>query len=135
MTDIYVLQGIGSCGKSQTVSLIFSMLKKKYPSASVQIMSRGRVDITVIMDINGIKVGIESQGDPGGRQVSSLDTFFKNNCAIVICAARTRGMTVDWINAYVPPHQATFIPQPWCTSGVSATNSKTAASIISSAGL
>ncbi len=135
MTDIYVLQGVGSCGKSQTVNLIFRMLRKKYPNASVQIISRGSVDFTVIMDINGVKVGIESQGDPGGRLASSLATFFKNGCTIVICAARTRGMTVDWINAYVPPHQTTFIQQPWCTSGASTTNSKTAASIINSAGL
>ena len=51
-------------------------------------------DIRVVLTINGIKIGIESQGDPGGRLIESLDLFVKLKCQLIICATRTRGKKV-----------------------------------------
>jgi hypothetical protein len=48
-----------------------------------------------------IKIGIESQGDPGGRSTGqALRSLFSGDrkSNIIVCASRTRGETVDVIN-------------------------------------
>ncbi len=52
------------------------------------------------MDINGVLVGIETQGDPSSRLEESIELFIKEKCKIIVCASRTSGMTVNWINKY-----------------------------------
>ncbi|MDK2090524.1 hypothetical protein, partial [Aliarcobacter butzleri] len=37
---------------------------------------------------------------PGSELDKNLEIFVKNQCQIIICACRTRGRTVDWINKY-----------------------------------
>jgi type IV secretory pathway TrbF-like protein len=48
--------------------------------------------------INGFRVGIESQGDPGGRLENSLNLFLKKNCDVIVCSTRTKGQTVKAVN-------------------------------------
>lgn len=90
------LQGIANVGKSETVKKAYVMLKAKYPNATILREEIGRVDITVILIIKNIKIGIESQGDPNGRLVKeSLERFVQKGCQIIICNTRTSGRTVD----------------------------------------
>ena len=112
MSDIYALQGRGNSGKSDTIDKVFTELVRKYPSASVQLLSPGTRDINAILtNVKGHKVGIESQGDPGSRLQQSLQTFANANCTIIICATRTSGMTVSWVNSLSPAYVVHFIPQ------------------------
>ena len=136
MSDIYALQGKGNSGKSDTIIKIFAELVRKYPSASVQQLSSGTRDIKAILtNIKGHKVGIESQGDPGSRLKQSLQDFASANCTIIICATRTSGMTVSWVNSLSPPFVVHFIPQVYATTNFNANNSRMALSIIAQAGL
>ena len=51
------------------------------------------------MTINAVKVGIESQGDPGSRLFKNLKYFVKIGCKVIVCATRSRGATVEAVNS------------------------------------
>jgi hypothetical protein len=87
-------------GKSQTVRTVVEMLTTKHPDAKIEHDHTTKVDVRVVLTINGLKIGIESQGDPSGRLIKqSLDLFVRLGCDVIICTTRTRGATVDAVNA------------------------------------
>lgn len=136
MSNIYALQGKGNSGKTETIKNVFQSLQVKYPSAVMNVLSNNTIDIKVIININGTKVGIESQGDPNSRLQQSLQDFSNANCDIIICACRTSGMTVQWINSHSNQYTITFIQQRYATTNnQSLINSQTAAQMILMAGL
>jgi hypothetical protein len=57
------------------------------------------VNITVIMTIDDVKFGIESQGDPNSRLFKNLDRFVKIGCKVIVCATRSRAATVEAVNS------------------------------------
>lgn len=136
MSHFIALKGKGSSGKTETINLVFQLLQNRYPNAVVDILIPNTVDIKATMDINGHKVGIESQGDPRSRLQQSLADFVNAGCSIVICATRTYGMTVDWVNNYSSGNQIDFIQQNYAAlADHSKVNNQTALDIISTAGL
>jgi hypothetical protein len=52
-------------------------------------------DETAILDYKGIRIGIETQGDPKSRLFPSLKDFVQENCEIIVCACRTSGNTYE----------------------------------------
>jgi hypothetical protein len=98
---VFALYGTANVGKSATLKKVFALLTDAYPGASVQTINTG-IDITVIIEINGVLVGIETQGDPNGRLGESLELFKKAKCGIIICATRTTGGTVTAVENLQP---------------------------------
>lgn len=138
MADVFALQGPGNCGKSTTLIQLSQILQAKYPGAAVQAIypNSSTIDIAIIMrGVNGLTVGIESQGDPGTRLQRSLPTFAAARCDIIFCACRTSGMTVSWVNALSPPYRIHFVLQKRVTTNHAATNAATAASLMQQAGI
>jgi hypothetical protein len=110
--QIFVLHEKYSCGKTSTIKEVFSILNEVYPSCKKiiilpekykketydkidineikEIKNNEKSEIRIIMDIDGILIGIGSLGDPvgdGPRHVKiNLDTF--KDCNIIFCAAR-----------------------------------------------
>ena len=135
---IIALKGKESLGKTETIHMVFRKLEEKYPQAKVEHFAPDtEIDIKVIMDIGETKVGIESQGDPKHRLGGSLSEFYAAHCNIIICATRTRGMTVQWVEEYSDQYEIEYIDQSYDTSPTTQpeTNNKTAECIISKAGL
>ena len=92
-------------GKTETVRELATLLLSTYPSCRVlyptvlpYIPPVG--DFRLVLEIKGRIIGIESQRDPGtdlqGRLIDLVDTYY---CEVVICTCRTRGETVDAVNA------------------------------------
>ena len=136
MPDLYALQGAASCGKSQTLSLLYQTLRTKYPTATVQSIQTGFVEVSVIMSgVNGMVVGIESRGDPHSQLKDSLDSFVAANCDVIFCACRTRGMTVDWVNSLSPRYGIHFVAKIPVAHNHAAANAAVAASLLKQAGL
>lgn len=136
MAHIIALQGTGNSGKTNTLLYVFAQLKAKYPFATVQECHQGTHDIKIVLhNVDGKVVGIESQGDPNSRLLISLSDFLKKKCDIIFCTCRTRGMTVDWVNAYSKAHEIQFFPQAYAHHGHAAVNTATAKSLIKLAGL
>lgn len=77
--------------------MLIEMIRSAYPEAILD-ERRFKVDVTIIITINGTKVGIETQGDPNSRLPKSLKTFIEVNCKVIVCAARTIGQTVAVVN-------------------------------------
>jgi len=114
MADIYALQGPGSCGKSETIKIVFDLLVNKYKVTSTQIQyfHNDRVDKAAILSgVNGKKIGIESYGDGEERIRRSLTAFVKAGCDIIFCTCRTRGATINCIKGFDPPHPVNLTKQ------------------------
>ena len=136
MANIFALQGPSNSGKSSTLIQLCDRLVAKYPGATLDTLSTGSKDVTVIIHpINGKKVGIESQGDPNSRLQQSLIDFRNANCDIVFCACRTSGMTVNWIDAMSPPDNVQFIPQTRIQTGQKTANETMVVNLMQLAGL
>jgi hypothetical protein len=100
---ILALKGTEKSGKSTTIRKVYEMLKSEYDGEmSIIVEHAGDVDIKAILVVKGIKIGIESQGDPGGRLKESLKEFVEKGCVVIICTTRTRGSNVDLVNGLQP---------------------------------
>jgi len=110
MKTVIALWGRSNIGKSSTIKQSYELLVAKYPRAE-----KGHeifeVDIRVVLTINGVKVGIESKGDPGSRLAESLRLFLKLGCKVIVCATRTRGQTVDAVHKLEPSYEIFWIEQ------------------------
>jgi len=99
---IFAIRGVKDTGKTQTIRKIHRLLEKAYPPAKVTWVYpkedplNSPQDICLFMEIDGVWIGIESQGDPSCRLPESLEMFAKHQppCAVILCATRTRGGTV-----------------------------------------
>lgn len=90
--------GPENAGKTTTIRIMYDLLMDRYPEAVVEFLLDRNDDIRAVVTIGGIKVGIESQGDPWkktARLDPSLALFVRLKCEVIICATRTRGGTVD----------------------------------------
>ncbi|MFQ1689249.1 hypothetical protein ACK39A_11865 [Aeromonas veronii] len=136
MPHLFALQGPGNCGKSDTLIRLFQAIQAKYPSATTQALHSGTKDIAVIMrGVNGLVVGIESQGDPNSRLQQTLPALAAAKCDIIFCACRTSGMTVGWVNALSATYSIDFVAQTYVANNHGATNAATASSLMQRAGI
>jgi hypothetical protein len=108
---IIALKGKANVGKSHTIKLVSDFLLSNYKNLKIVSKIPSNIDISIIIDISGIKIGIESQGDPGGRLSESLIQFLEMNCDIIICATRTRGQTVNAVNKLNSSHNIIWLNQ------------------------
>jgi hypothetical protein len=115
MKTIIALQGVANQGKSTSIKMAYALLKAAYPSAKIDERFIG-ADITVVITINGVKVGIESQGDPNSRLFESLGHFVKVGCKAIICATRSRGKTVEAVNALAGKYKIDWHPKSSASS-------------------
>ena len=100
MKKIIALRGRADTGKSSTIRNVYEILQKKYPDAQFVASNKGnKVDVSGVLTINDVKVGIEAWGDPNGQLKVSLQFFVEIDCRVIVCATRTRGSTVDAVNA------------------------------------
>ena len=83
--------GHAGVGKSPSIKKVYNILAARYPH---NLMISG-YDIKGTITINGILVGIESQGDPGCRMPVSMDEFVAMGCNIIYTACRTRSTTLN----------------------------------------
>jgi hypothetical protein len=107
---IIAVRGVANKGKSGTIKIVYSLLKKLYPTAVIEELTIG-VDITVVMTIDEVKVGIESQGDPNSRLFNSLGHFVKIGCKVIVCATRSRGATEEAVNSLAGDFQVEWFPK------------------------
>ncbi len=135
MSELYALQGTYDSGKTEKLKNIYQILIEKYPSIIVS-MKKGNVDLKIVLkNVNGMTIGIETQGDPNSRLEHSLNYFKNLKCDIIFCACRTRGMTVDWINSISNIYNVHFISQTVDRKNYKISNQKMANTIIALAGL
>lgn len=107
---IIAVRGVANQGKSASIKIAYSLLRERYPTAKIEELHIG-VDITVVITIDGVKVGIESQGDPNSRLFQSLDHFVDIGCKVIVCATRSRGATVEAVNSLAGKYRIEWYPK------------------------
>jgi len=104
------LKGVARIGKSQTIRTVDELLRVKYPDAIVEHEYRTKVEVRVVLSINGVKIGIETTGENIKRINESFDLFVNLGCEVIICATRTSGKTVMAVNA-LPGYDVVWLEQ------------------------
>ena len=97
MKKVFVLRGVSHRGKTQTIRAFDELLRQKYPTAIVEHEHRTKVELQAILNINDVKIGIETTAEK--RIEESLELFVKLGCDVIICATRTRGKCVAAVEA------------------------------------
>ena len=106
--QVIALWGTANSGKSTTLRKLYELLTKAYPTAQVDILHKVGVDLSLIITIDGVLIGIESQGDPGSRLPDSIKVFIKRGCVIIVCCTRTKGSTVEIVEGLQPEFALTW---------------------------
>lgn len=118
MKKFIALYGAGSRGKSTTLKMVYKFLDASFellPEKNVRpdewgtYLLKDRYDIRVIFAVNGVRVGLESQGDPNSRLEESLQFFCDNKCRLIVCPTRTWGSTVDCVKKLENDFQVEWI--------------------------
>lgn len=107
MKKVIALWGTGNSGKSSTLKIVHKELSR-LAEDSISEFGKHDTDIRDIFIINGIKVGLETQGDPGSRLEESLKIFQREGCKLIICASRSKGQTIDLINKLRPAYKISW---------------------------
>lgn len=89
---VIAIKGISGQGKSETIKLLRIIIKGLFTN-HIEHLIKDDGDVKCIIEINNIKIGIESQGDPNSRQAQSIIDFVNQACNIIICSCRTSGET------------------------------------------
>lgn len=99
MKTVLSIWHTGDKGKTETLREFASLLLSTYPSfkpvfpAVAIVPSSG--DFRLVVQINGKRIGVESQGDPNTKlQYRLMDLADNYNCEVILCSTRTRGDTV-----------------------------------------
>lgn len=96
--------GLADIGKTSAIRHLWNKLA---PTATPLYTSGD--DICVIADMNGSRVGLESQGDPSSEQDFWLDELIEAECDVIVCASRTKGATVKHVEDKAAEHGYTLV--------------------------
>jgi len=111
-------QGRPDSGKTETLkNLIANLISQKGAKLICEI-SRGS-DKGVIIELNKVLIGIETQGDPNSNLEIRLDRLVGKKCNIIICATRTYGGTVNEFSSACSNYERIEIHQQYISSSLS----------------
>lgn len=112
----------GDVGKSRCIKAIFHVLKNRWENGEIDLGYKvlkgsdkfeNKQDLKVLIEYCGVKIGLESQGDPGSRLVNSIEEFIKTyESEIIICACRTKGKDARTIKRLCKKEGYVFMPAP-----------------------
>lgn len=85
-------------GKTKSINLAYAKLKEV--ATNDVILHTDKDDVCALMEINGVKVGICSQGDPRSCQRGWMETLYAKDCTIILAACRYNGATAELIESY-----------------------------------
>lgn len=98
---IFAVWGIGGIGKTTILKLVAREIMRVFSEAScsVQLDPIPLGDITAIISIGDIRIGISTQGDPGTALSKRIRELIEVECMVIFCATRTKGETVTDVEA------------------------------------
>lgn len=96
-------RGAGQIGKSASILAVYHLLKERgfKPILEEWQYEYENGDIKAIFEINDVKVGIESQGDPGCEMEAAMEEFVEKGCEIIVAACRTKSDTYEKVRTYL----------------------------------
>tara|TARA_R110000744_G_scaffold205072_1_gene323831 strand:- start:184 stop:594 length:411 start_codon:yes stop_codon:yes gene_type:complete len=98
MAILIVVAGIGNSGKTKSIKDFALANLTNLPSLiGVEISYAG----PFTKNFNQYTIGIRSAGDTRALVLDAIQFFTTNNCDLMVCATKSRGVTVNTINAYI----------------------------------
>ena len=90
-STIIANMGEGNVGKTESIIMVYEKLTN---------VKEDRKDICEVVEINGVKVGIASDGDSIKIIEANLDRLAKVGCQIILTACRSNHDSVVLLNEY-----------------------------------
>lgn len=106
-------KGVKKTGKSTAVKEVIRMLidvYKLHPEPIYETDNFEKTDVACVFILNGVKIGIESCGDPGPRLPKTLKIFREKECDIILCASRTKGEIMNAIKSKKDKYTLLYAP-------------------------
>jgi hypothetical protein len=99
MKTIITIWNTAGKGKSSTILELANLLINNSPNHKIIFCNKNvkhlTIDFRLIIEINGKKIALESQGDPGTELEKRLNEIVTSyHPVIIFCTSRTRGETV-----------------------------------------
>ena len=88
--------GDPNLGKTESITLAYEKLKK-VADKDLGVIDVDNDDFCAWVEINKVKVGISSQGDPWSHQKQWLDDLIAKDCVIILAACHHSGATATVI--------------------------------------
>jgi hypothetical protein len=109
MNTILAIWNSGGKGKSSTILELANTILAQFPNYtpiySSENITNLLIDFTLVIEINGKIIALESQGDPGTNLEERLKKIVNTyNPNLILCTCRTRGETVQAINNVAKKH-------------------------------
>jgi ABC-type multidrug transport system ATPase subunit len=95
VNQVYALCGTTNSGKTSTLSCLIDLLRSKAESVILD-EHVGGTDYRAVFTINGLKIGVSTQGDHVSQVKKHLDAI-ESKCDIIFCATRTKGATCNHV--------------------------------------
>lgn len=100
MVEPTIIANFGDWDLGKTKSILTAYLILKEVASSHEILHTDKDDVCALLEINGVKVGICSQGDPRSCQKGWMETLVAKDCTIILAACRYDGATATLIESY-----------------------------------
>ena len=98
MAILIVVSGVGNSGKTTSIKNFTQTNLTNLPSPTgAEISYAG----PLIKNPNQYTIGIRSAGDTGALILAAIRFFTRNKCDLMVCATKSRGVTVAAIDAYI----------------------------------
>ncbi len=105
LQQIIVLQGGASKGKTSCLNNLIDLLKQYEEKIYTKVATERANDHRRIFVYQETRIAITTYGDPPEKYLKKNIEFAEvNQCSILITASRSRGVTVDVIEAYRLEH-------------------------------
>lgn len=88
--EIHYLAGTEGCGKTETLNRACQKILGLDPNS----------ELTAVLKINGINVGISTHGDYPWEVKDSLKYFADKGCEVILIATRSKGGTKKAVESY-----------------------------------
>lgn len=105
MKTILAVWNTSDKGKTETLREFAHLLLTTYPSYRLiyptPLVISTTYDFRLVVEIKGVIIGVESQGDPNtnlDKRLLDLADNPKFKCDLILCSTRTRGDTVDAVD-------------------------------------
>jgi hypothetical protein len=96
LKNLFALRGTTHKGKSHTIRTVVELLTQNHPDAAIEHNYTTKSEIRIVLTINGLKIGIDSQS--GRLATGSLALFVNGGCDVIVCATRTSRAAVNAVN-------------------------------------
>jgi len=111
MKKIVVLQGVGEIGKSTTIGIVRDLfVGEGWEEVEYIRGNKNTKDFAVIVEYNSMKLGICTWGDNVVQLELCLPEFCKGGCKFIVCAMRTRGGTVHYVEKFAKENGYVLFP-------------------------